>query len=128
MQTKNINVQKLKASESSFFKMWLMMLQPFLNLRTQELEVLGKLLYHRYRISKEVNNENIINELLFNNSTRKQIRKELDINVYSFNNALTDLRKKKLIVNNTLNPKIIPNTSRKNFDTFKFTYEIEITG
>ncbi len=123
---KNINVQSLKATERQFFKLWLMILQPFLKLRQQELKVLAELLYHRHSISKQVKNKAIINDLLFNSKTRKKIKQDLDIKTYSFNNILSSLRKKGVISeNNELNKKIIPKVE-ESFSNFKLIYNIEI--
>lgn len=122
---KNINVQSLKTDEAKFFKLWLMILQPFLNLRNQEVAVLAKLLYYRHSISKEVKNKAIIDDLLFNTTTRKKIAAELKIKEYSFNNTLTALRKKKLIVNNSINSKVIPKVE-EDFKNFKLVYNIEV--
>jgi len=121
----NINVQSIKTDEAKFFKLWLLMLQPFLKLRNQEVNVLAKLLYYRYTISKEVSNNKIVDELVFNTTTRKKIIEELDLKEYSFNNILSALRKKKLIVNNSINNKIVPKIE-KNFKKFQLIYDIEI--
>lgn len=121
----NINVQSMKTDEVKFFKLWLMILQPFLNLRNQEVSVLARLLYYRYAISKEVKNKAIVDELLFNTTTRKKIKDDLDIKEYSFNNILSSLRKKKLIVKNSINNKVIPKVE-EDFKNFKLIYNIEI--
>lgn len=122
---KNINVQTLKVDERKFFVMWLMLLQPFLKLRDQERQVLASLLYYRHTIEQQVKNKSIIDELLFNTKTRKKIREELDIESYSFNNILSSLRKKKLIVNNSLNTKVIPKV-QQDFENFKLVYNLDI--
>lgn len=124
---KNINVQTLKVNEKQFFKVWLTLLQPFLKLREQELNVLAVLLYYRYRIEDQVKSKTIVDELLFNTKTRKEIKRELGIEGYSFNNILTSLRKKKLIVDNSLNSKIVPKVE-PGFDNFKLVYSVEITS
>lgn len=122
---KNINVQNLKTKENNFFKIWLMILQPFLSLRKQEINVLSKLLYFRYSISKDVKNKAIVDELLFNTKTRNKIRKELEMESYAFNNVLSSLRKKKIILNNSINNKVIP-IVEEDFKNFKLVYNIEI--
>lgn len=122
---KSINVQTLKVDEKKFFMVWLTLLQPFLNLRDQEKKVLAALLYYRYTIEQQVKNKVIADELLFNTKTRKKIKEELEIESYSFNNILSSLRKKKLIVNNTLNSKIIPQVE-PNFNNFKLVYNVEV--
>lgn len=122
---KHINVQTLKVNERQFFKVWLILMQPFLKLRDQEVTVLAMLLYYRYNIQQEVKNKAIIDELLFNTKTRKKIRDELELESYSFNNILTSLRKQDLIINNSLNSKIIPNIE-PGFDNFKLVYNVEL--
>ena len=42
MQNDNINVQSFKVSKEVFFKMWLIILQPFLKLRNKEIELLER--------------------------------------------------------------------------------------
>jgi len=122
---KNINIQSIRTDEVKFFKLWLKILQPFLNLRNQEINVLAKLLYYRYSISKEVKSKTMIDELLFNTATRKKIKQELKIKEYSFNNILSSLRKKKIITGNSINNKIIPKVEH-NFKDFKLLYSFEI--
>lgn len=122
---KNINVQSLKTDEVKFFKLWLMILQPFLNLRNQEVDVLARLLYYRHSISKQIKSKDLVDELLFNTSTRKKIKKELNIKEYSFNNTLSALRKKNLIIDNSINSKVIPKVEA-DFKNFKLVYNIEI--
>jgi DNA-binding MarR family transcriptional regulator len=123
---RNINVQTIKVERKQFFSVWLQLLQPFLKLRDQELTVLASLLYYRYVIHQQVKSKTMVDELLFNTRTRKQIREELDIKNYSFNNILSALRKKGLIVNNTLNQKIVPILDTDEFDNFKLVYNIEV--
>jgi len=125
MQHTNINVQKFKANKEQFFKIWLVILQPFLKIRNKELELLAKLLYHRYLISIEVKNKEMLDELLFSNKTRKQIMKDLNIQEYSYNNLLSSLRKKSIIIDKSINKKIIP-VIQEPFNNFKLVYNIDI--
>lgn len=73
----------------------------------------------------EVKSKVLIDELLFNTQTRKKIQREMGIKSCAFNNLLTALRKKNMIVDNSLNPKIIP-IVENDFKNFKFVYNIEI--
>lgn len=121
----NINVQSFKVSKEKFFKIWLMILQPFLKLRNKELELVAKLLYHRYLISLEVKNKEMLDDLLFSNKMKKQILSELDIPEYAYNNILTHLRKKDIIKDKTINKKIIP-VVNDDFKNFKLVYNLDI--
>lgn len=123
---KNINIQSFKVSKEKFFKMWLTILQPFLKLRNKELELLAKLLYHRYLISLEVKNKEMLDELLFSSKIKKQILTELDIPEYAYNNILSCLRKKKIVLDKSINKQIIP-IIQEPFDNFKLVYNIDIT-
>lgn len=121
----NINVQSFKVSKEKFFKMWLMILQPFLKLRNKELDLVAKLLYHRYLISLEVKNKEMLDDLLFSNKMKKQILLEMDIPEYAYNNILTHLRKKSIIKDKTINKKIIPVVT-DDFKNFKLIYNLDI--
>lgn len=124
---KNINVQTLKTDTKKFFFMWVTILQPFLKLRKQEVTVLATLLYHRYKLMEPIANpvEANINIILFSTAYRKKIKTELDIEDYAFNNILSSLRKKKLVINNSISKKIIPNLSSDS-KSFKLLYNFEI--
>jgi hypothetical protein len=121
----NNNIQTVKVTEEQFFRFWINMLQPFLKLRQQEIELLAKLLYHRYLISEDVTDKSMVDALLFMPERRKQMREELKYEIYTFNNNLAILRKKKLVIEKSINKRIVPNIE-KPFDGFRFTYDIEI--
>jgi len=121
----NNNIQQVDVTEEMFFKMWINMLQPFLKLRQQEIDLLAKLLYHRYIVSESVADKSMIDFFLFSSENRKKMRQELKYEVYTFNNNLAILRKKNLIIGKSINKKIIPSIE-KPFDVFKFTYLINI--
>tara|TARA_R110000772_G_scaffold23035_2_gene62007 strand:- start:291 stop:680 length:390 start_codon:yes stop_codon:yes gene_type:complete len=122
---KNINVQTIKTSEKTFFLVWLKIMQSFLKLGKQEQLVLARLLYYRYVISLDVKNDTIVSDLTMSTNTRKQIKKDLDLDTASFNNTLSILRRKKMIINNTINPKVIPRV-QPGFKNFKLVYDINI--
>ena len=123
---KNVNIQTLKVSEKAFFTVWLKILQSFLKLGKQEQLVLAKLLYHRYNLTKQITNKVIVEDTLMSPQYRKLIRKELSIDIASFNNTLTSLRKKKILIDNKINNKIIPKVE-SNFKNFKLVYNIDIS-
>jgi len=123
--SQNINVQSFDVNKEKFFKMWLMILQPFLKLRNKEIEILSKILYHRYLISLEVKNKEMLDELLFSSKIKKQICTELSMKDEDYNNLLSCLRKKKIIIERSVNKQIIPIISEP-FDNFKLVYNINI--
>ncbi len=125
MQTDNVNIQNIKVTKEQFFKTWLTILQPFLKLRNKELELLAKLLYHRYLISIEVKNKEMIDELLFSSKIKKKIMTELSIPEHAYNNLLTCLRKRKVITERSINKQIVP-VIKEPFENFKLIYNIDV--
>lgn len=121
----NHNIQQVGVTEEQFFKLWLNMLQPFLRLRQQEIDLLAKILYHRHLISEVTTDKSMVDFYLFSSENRKKMRGELKFQVYTFNNTLAILRKKNLIIGKTINKRIIPAIERP-FDNFRFTYSIDI--
>lgn len=121
----NVNVQSFSVSKEKFFTIWLTILQPFLKLRNKELEILSKLLYHRYLISLEVKNKEMLDELLFSPKVKKHIMSELNMPEHAYNNLLSCLRKKKIINDKTINRQIIPVTTEP-FTNFKLLYNIDV--
>ena len=121
----NVNVQSFSVSKEKFFTIWLTILQPFLKLRNKEIEILSKLLYHRYLISLEVKNKEMLDELLFSPKVKKQIMSELNMPEHAYNNLLSCLRKKKIINDKTINRQIIPVITEP-FINFKLLYNIDV--
>jgi hypothetical protein len=121
----NQNIQSVGVTEEQFFKLWLNMLQPFLRLRQQEIDLLAKILYHRHLISETTSDKAMIDFFLFSSENRKKMREELKFEIYTFNNNLAILRKKDLIIGKSVNKRIVPAIQRP-FESFKFTYSIDI--
>lgn len=121
----NINIQSFTVTKEKFFTIWLTILQPFLKLRNKELELLAKLLYHRYLISLEVKNKEMLDELLFSPKIKKSIMAELKMPEHAYNNLLSCLRKKNIVIDKTINRQIIPMISEP-FENFKLLYNIDV--
>lgn len=122
----NTNIQSLVLkNRQQFFHSWLTILQPFLKLRKREIDVLSKILYYNYEIGKDIKNEDLKYELLFSSKIRKQIAKEIGIKDCDFGNILSTLRKKSMIINNRINPSIIPKVSN-DFKSFNLVFNLNI--
>lgn len=122
---KNINIQTIKTNEKKFFILWLKILQSFLKLGKQEQQVLASILYYRYLLLKDIKNTRIVENIVMSTEYRKLIKKELKIDTPSFNNTLSSLRRKKILINNKINNKIIPKVET-DFKNFKLVYNIEV--
>lgn len=113
-------------SKSEFFILWVSLLNVFLSIRKKEIAVLAKIIEKRYYISLSTNDELEIARILFSTKMRVDMREELKLDELNFNNILCTLRKKKLIMKNKINPKLIPSVMDKDFKEFELTYKVII--
>ena len=112
-------------SKSEFFILWVSLMNVFLSIRKKEIAVLAKIIEKRYYISLSTNDELEIAKTLFSTKMRVSMREELKLDELNFNNILCTLRKKKLIMKNKINPKLIPVLDR-DFKEFELTYKVII--
>lgn len=112
-------------SKSEFFILWVSLLNVFLSIRKKEIAVLAKIIEKRYYISLSTKDELEIAKMLFSTEMRVSMREELKLDELNFNNILCSLRKKKLIMKNKINPKLIPILD-KDFKEFELTYKVII--
>lgn len=76
-------------------------------LTDSELEVLSYLVYYNNFYAAEIKSDEIRYDLLFSSSTKKKIREEFGIDAQKFETYLNKLRKKQVIVNNTLSSRVV---------------------
>lgn len=76
-------------------------------LTDSELEVLSYLVYYNNFYAAEIKSDEIRYDLLFSSSTKKKIREEFDIDTQKFETYLNKLRKKQIIINNTLSSRVV---------------------
>lgn len=88
---------------------WLKFTKPFHNLAEQPMRVLALLLLKYFNYKEIVKDDKVLWKMVFDYDTKVEIITELDIKDYTLENKLTQLRKKGIIVNNTINKKYIPN-------------------
>jgi len=111
----------IKADIAQSFKAYLQILNPVLKLKDKEIEVLSNFLSIWY---KNKNNPHL-NKLLFSTPVRKLVRKSIGMSEASFNNHITMLRKKKMIVDKTLNSQILHGIKETGIEV---TYKIKWTN
>lgn len=122
---KNIKIANINVYLKDLFKHWLLITRHFHNLTKQEIEVLALLLYYYYKLKKEITNEKIVWQVLFDYETKSDIRKELKIKDPSFQNTLSSMRKKGVIQNNKIVKTYIPELE-KNAKNFKIIFNFDI--
>lgn len=94
--------------DGDFFRLWVGFLKPYHDLTERESSILAYLLKSRYQLSKEINNEEILDQVLFSEQTKKKIYTELNITQENFHVLFSRLRKKGVIVGDKLNKRFVP--------------------
>lgn len=94
-----------------FFKYWVEFLKPFHKASATECEVIAYFLYKKFELSKKVSDDKLLNKLLFNEDTKKELCEYLHIQSNYLRCMLVSLRKKGIIIDETINPKIEPKIS-----------------
>lgn len=100
--------------KGNFFKHWFKFLLPFHNLTDREMDVAAAFLLKRHELSKVISDVNILNNVLMGEDTKREIREMCDIKHQHFQVIMSKLRKAKVIVDNRINPRFIPNVKEEN--------------
>jgi hypothetical protein len=103
-------VIEIKSSpKTNFFRLWCEFIKPIHNLTNREMDVLAGFLKERYELSKGITDNIILDKVLMSEETKRKIRLQCDISSEHFQIIMSKLRKNKVVVNNMINPKLIPN-------------------
>jgi len=94
---------------TEFFKWWCIFLRPFINLTDREVQVISCFLKERYELSKYISDAGILDKMVMSEDTRQKVQKECKISSQHLCVVLNKLRKNKVIIDNMINPRLIPN-------------------
>lgn len=122
---KNVKTASINLHLKTFFFRYIEFLAPFHKLPKQYKEVLSLLLYYHYTLGKEITNPKILWKAVFDYDTKLLISEELKIANGRLPNILTQLRKKKVVVNNQISPLYIPDLAR-DAKQFRMTFNFNI--
>ena len=96
-------------SSLDFFKWWCIFLRPFLPLTDKEVEVVACFLKHRWEMSKHITDPALLDEMVMSESVVAKVMEECNITKSYYYVLRGNLKKNKVIVNGSLNPRLIPN-------------------
>ena len=117
------NVIRIPTSlEGKFFRYWLEFLKPIHKLTNREVEVVELFLKHRYKLSKVVFDEELLDKITMGEDVKKEIREALGITLEHFQVIMSKLRKNKVIIDNKLNRKFLPNLVKKDNTFYLLLY------
>lgn len=110
MNRKPNNIVRIPCkSLKSFFIYWFTFLKPFHNLSAREIDVIASFVKQRYELSKVIKDEELLNNVIMSSDIKKKIREECNITSQNFQVIMSGLRKRKVIINDRINPRYIPN-------------------
>jgi hypothetical protein len=109
------NVLSIPTSlKGKFFKHGFKFLLPYHNLTDREMDIAAAFLLKRYELSKVISDTNILESVLMSDDTKRGIREACDVKHQHFQVIMSKLRKAKIIIDNKINPRFIPNVKEEN--------------
>lgn len=100
--------------DDKFFRYWFEFLTPFHNLTEREMDVITSFVKQRYKLSKVIKDNEILDKVTMSEDTKKKVREECDISLPHFQVIMGKLRKNKVIIDGKINPRYIPSVDEKN--------------
>lgn len=107
-----------------FFKYWFTFLKPFHNLSAREIDVIASFVKQRYELSKVIQDEELLNDVVMSNDIKKKVREECNITPQNFQVIMSGLRKRGVIKDNKINKRFIPNIGEDS-STFQLLLHFE---
>lgn len=113
------NVLNIDASSSmDFFKWWCTLIHPFVELTPREIDVIASFLKQRLELSQQVPPE-LVDRLLMSNETKSKVIEDCHITQSHFYVVMSTLKKKKVISDKGINPRLIPNVRKDDNGVFQ---------
>lgn len=126
MMKKPNNIVRIPCSlDKSFFRLWFKFLEPFHKLTDREIDVITSFVKQRYRLSKVIKDNEILDKVTMSEDTKKKVREECNITLPHFQVIMGKLRKNKVIVDGKINPRFIPNIDEET-DAFQLLLLFEL--
>ena len=103
------NIFNVKCTEDSFFRTWVEFLAPYHKLTAREREVMARIILQYFKLKERVQDPILLNEMLWTNSSRKDMRESLNMSQAHFQMILAKLRSSQVLIeNDNINPRYLP--------------------
>ena len=93
-----------------FFKWWCVFLRP---------DVIASFLKQRWELSKSISDPTILDSMVMSEATKAKVIEECQMTQQHFYVVMSNLRKNNIIVNNILNPRLVPNIRKDDNGCFQ---------
>lgn len=78
------------------------------------MDVITSFVKHRHELSKVITDSDILDKVTMSEDTKRKVREECEITLPHFQIVMSKLRKSKVIIDNKINPRYIPNIKEEN--------------
>lgn len=114
------NMIPIKAGpDTGFFKWWCIYMRPIVPLTSKEVDVVAAFLKQRYELSKVISDPAVLDSQLMSPDSKNKVIQDSGITLQHFYVVLSNLRKRKIITDKGINPRLVPNIRKDNGDTFQ---------
>lgn len=103
------NVIRVPCTQDSVFRYWLEFTIPFHNLTEREKDVATAFLKERYKLSKVILDNSLIDRTLRSDETQKKLMEECGLSNQHFQVIKNKLKTKRFFIGDNINPRLIPN-------------------
>lgn len=115
------NILPINAGPNTgFFKIWCIYQRPTIDLTNKELDVVASFLKQRYELSKKIADPAILDSQTMSNDTKRKVIQECGITQQHFYVVMSTLRKKGVITEVGIHPRLIPNIRPNDEGYFQF--------
>lgn len=102
------NIIRVPVNNENIYKYWLLFLKPYHNLTNTEIDVAAAFLKKRMELAEKIQDDELVDQLLFSLKTRNTILENLKLSKDHFYIIITKLKKNKIIIDKRFNKKLIP--------------------
>ena len=106
-------------TDKDFFKWWCIFLRPFVHLSNREIDVAAGFLKYRWLLTQQFKDPVVVDTMLMSDAVKKKITEECNITLQHLYVVMNNLRKHNVIVNNNINPRLIPNVRQDDRGNFQ---------
>lgn len=108
------SVVRIPCSLDNFFSYWVEFMRPFHKLTEREGQVLALFLEERYALSKVIHDEDILDNVLMSEDTKKKVREKGEVGVQHIYAIMKSFEKNNVIVNGRVNRRFVPKIPQEN--------------
>lgn len=102
------NLIVLRCTGESFYRMWVEMLTPFHKLTNRERDVMARIISQRFKLQESISDPAMLKEVLWSQTSRKDMRESLKMSQANFQMTLSKLHKANVLVDGDIRPEFIP--------------------